>query len=129
MAFRKKQTIKNTTVAFFSNILIYVLSLFTSRIIKEKLGLDILGLNGVLANVIYILNLTELGVGGAITFALYEPLAHQNRELIKSIMAFYKKAYYVIAYIILVFSILGVMYLYLKSLYIYLVDLNSRKEK
>ncbi len=97
MASRKKQTLKNITVAFFSNILIYMLSLFTSRVIKEKLGLDILGLNGVLANVISILSLTELGVGGAITFALYTPLAHQNRELIKSIMAFYKKAYHYIA--------------------------------
>lgn len=97
MASRKKQTLKNITVAFFSNILIYMLSLFTSRIIKEKLGLDILGLNGVLANVVSILSLTELGVGGAITFALYKPLAHQNRELIKSIMAFYKRAYHYIA--------------------------------
>lgn len=97
MASRKKQTLKNITVAFFSNILIYMLSLFTSRVIKEKLGLDILGLNGVLANVVSILSLTELGVGAAITFALYEPLAHQNRELIKSIMAFYKKAYHYIA--------------------------------
>ena len=97
MASRKKQTLKNITVAFFSNILIYMLSLFTSRVIKEKLGLDILGLNGVLANVVSILSLTELGVGAAITFALYEPLAHQNRELIKSIMAFYKRAYHYIA--------------------------------
>lgn len=48
--------------------------------------------------------------------------------MIVSLMHFYKKAYCVIASIILVFSILGVMYLYLKSIYIYLVDLNSRKE-
>ncbi|MBO5137510.1 MAG: hypothetical protein J6B81_03315 [Spirochaetaceae bacterium] len=108
MASRKKQTLKNITVAFFSNILIYVLSLFTSRVIKERLGLDILGLNGVLANVISILSLTELGVGGAITFALYKPLAHQNRELIKSIMAFYKKAYRIIA---LAVAVLGLVLL------------------
>lgn len=105
MASRKKQTLKNITVAFFSNILIYVLSLFTSRVIKERLGLDILGLNGVLANVISILSLTELGIGGVITFALYEPLAHQNKELIKSIMAFYKKAYRIIAIVVAVIGL------------------------
>lgn len=103
---RKQKALKNIIIAFFSNILIYLLSLFTSKIIKEKLGLDILGLNGVLTNIISILSLTELGVGAAITFALYEPLASQNIELIKSIMAFYKRTYRIIALLVAVIGLL-----------------------
>ena len=128
MANRKQKTLINIIVAFFSNILIYILSLLTSRVIKQKLGLDILGLNGVLTNMISILSLTELGIGTAITFALYKPLAHNNTELIKSIMAFYKKAYRIIAVII---SIIGLSLLPLvpsfiksstfSSSYVYLV--------
>lgn len=123
MASRKKQTLKNITVAFFSNVLIYVLSLFTSKVIKEKLGLEILGLNGVLANVISILSLTELGIGGAITFALYEPLAHQNKELIKSIMAFYKKAYRIIATVV---AVIGLALLPLVPSFIKSSDFSNR---
>lgn len=115
MANRKQKALKNIIVAFFSNILIYLLSLFASKIIKEKLGLDILGLNGVLTNIISILSLTELGVGAAITFALYEPLAHNNKELIKSIMEFYKKAYRIIAILV---AIIGLLVLPLIPLFI-----------
>ena len=92
-ASRKKKTLINITTAFLSNILIYFLSLFTSKVIKEKLGLEILGLNGFLTNIVSILNVSELGIGTAITFALYKPLAEDDRETIKSLMAFYKKAY------------------------------------
>lgn len=97
---RKRKSLKNILVAFASNILMYVLSLFTSKVIKENLGLQVLGLNGVLSNVISILALSEMGIGTAINFALYKPLAEKNEELIKSIMAFYKKAYMIIALVI-----------------------------
>ena len=106
MANRKQKALKNIIIAFFSNILTYLLSLFTSKIIKEKLGLDILGLNGVLTNIISILSLTELGVGSAITFTLYEPLVHNNKELINSIMAFYKRTYRIIALLVAVIGLL-----------------------
>ena len=88
---RKKKTLINIITAFSSNILIYVLSLFTSKIIKQKLGLEVLGLNGFLSNVVSILNISELGIGTAITFALYKPLSENDRETIKSLMVFYKK--------------------------------------
>lgn len=103
---RKKKSLVNILVAFVSNILIYVLSLFTSKVIKENLGLQVLGLNGVLSNVISILGLSEMGIGAAITFALYKPLAEDNHDLIKSIMNFYKKAYRIVALIVLVIGLL-----------------------
>ncbi len=103
---RKLNSLKNILVAFASNILMYVLSLFTSKVIKENLGLQVLGLNGVLSNVISILGLSEMGIGAAINFALYKPLAEKNEELIKSIMAFYKKAYMIIALVILALGLI-----------------------
>ncbi len=102
---RKKKSLKNIMVALLSNILMYVLSLFTSKVIKENLGLQILGLNGVLGNVIAILGLSEMGIGTAITFALYRPLAEKNEALIKSIMDFYRKAYRIIACVVLCIGI------------------------
>ncbi len=98
---RKKKSLRNVITGLFSNVLIYILSLFTSKVIKENLGLQILGLNGVLSNVISILGLTEMGLSSIITFALYKPLAENNIPKIKSIMRFYKNAYRVIACVVL----------------------------
>lgn len=103
---RKKKSIKNIIFAVVSNFLIYFLSLFTSKVIKENLGLQVLGLNGVLSNVISILSLSEMGIGTAITFALYKPLAENNKGLIKSIMQFYKKAYKIVAITVAALGIL-----------------------
>lgn len=103
---RKKKSLKNILVALISNILIYVLSLFTSKVIKENLGIQVLGLNGVFSNIISILGLSEMGLGSIITFALYRPLAENNKEIIKSIINFYKKAYRIVACIVLIIGLL-----------------------
>ena len=86
---RKKKSLKNIAVALISNVLIYVLSLFTSKVIKENLGLQVLGLNGVLSNIISIFGLSEMGLNSIITFALYKPLAENDKESIKSLIHFH----------------------------------------
>ena len=51
------------------------------------------------------LSLTELGLSSAIAFSLYAPLAKKDTDTIKSLMSFYKKAYRVIALVILVLGL------------------------
>lgn len=51
------------------------------------------------------LAMTELGIGTALNYSLYKPVAEQDREKIKSYMLFYKKAYLIIACVI---SVLGI---------------------
>lgn len=103
---RKKKSLKNIAMALFSNVVLTVISFFTSRIIKDKLGMDVLGLNGVFANIIAILSLSELGIGSAITFALYKPLAENDTESIKALMGFFKKAYNIIALVVLILGLI-----------------------
>lgn len=103
---RIKNSFRNVIVAFISNIFITILSLFTSKVIKEKLGLEVLGLNGVFSNIISVLSLSELGIGTAITFALYKPLAENNEKLIQSLMRFYKKAYQIVALIVTIIGLI-----------------------
>ena len=61
-----------------------------------------LGVNGLFSDILMILNLAELGVGNAIIFNLYKPVAEKDTEKIKTLMAFYRKCYYTIASVILV---------------------------
>jgi O-antigen/teichoic acid export membrane protein len=67
-----------------------------------------LGLNGLFTNVLTMLSLVELGVGPAMAYSLYKPLADRDTERIKSHMAFYKKAYITIG---LAIALLGLLFL------------------
>jgi O-antigen/teichoic acid export membrane protein len=75
---------------------------FTSRTIFIKtLGAEYLGLNGLFFNILNTLSLAEMGIGMAIAYALYKPIAQNDKEQIKSILAFYRKCYFFIGIFII----------------------------
>ena len=52
---------------------------FVCRMVFVRcLSADYLGVNGLFTNVLTMLSLAELGVGGAIVYALYKPLAEND---------------------------------------------------
>lgn len=103
---RTKNSIKNIIMNFLYNFLNYGLR-FASRIVFVKtLAKVYLGVNGLLSNVLGILALTELGIGTAIGYSLYEPLAKNNTKKVRSLMQFYKKAYRIIALVVLVLGLI-----------------------
>jgi O-antigen/teichoic acid export membrane protein len=73
----------------------------------RQLSQGYLGLNGIFSNVISFLSFADLGIGTAITVALYKPIANQNLSELRVLMRFYKKTYKVIMWVI---SILGLMF-------------------
>ena len=98
---KKKSRIYNSTknIAFGlgNQILITVLN-FASRFIFIKiLGEEYLGINGLFSNILTVLSLADLGIGNAITYSMYKPLAEGNQEKISALMNFYRKMYNIIA--------------------------------
>lgn len=76
---------------------------FVCRMVFVRcLSADYLGVNGLFTNVLTMLSLAELGVGNAIVFALYKPLAENDEEKIASLMKLYSKAYRMIGTLIAV---------------------------
>ena len=74
---------------------------FACRVIFVRmLGSDYLGVRGLFTNILSVLSLAELGIGSAIIYALYKPLAEKDQEKIAAIMQYYKKAYAVIGLIV-----------------------------
>ena len=85
--------------------LLTILCQFVSRTIFIRLlGIDYLGINDLFNNVLMILSFTDLGIGSAIVFSMYKPLASNDTETLTSLMDFYKKAYRTIA---IVLAVLG----------------------
>lgn len=84
----------------FTGIGGYILNTFLGFICRmifvQCLSADYLGVNGLFTNILSMLSLAELGVGSAIVYALYKPLAENDEEKITSLMRLYSKAYQVI---------------------------------
>ena len=67
---------------------------FVCRIVFVRvLSAEYLGVSGLFSNILSVLSLAELGISSAIIYALYKPIAEDNKEKIASIMQFYRKAY------------------------------------
>lgn len=94
---RVKQTGKNIFFGFLSNFIILVVGFVQRKVFISVLGRTLLGIDGLYTDILGILSLAELGIGAALNFSLYKPVANQDREKIKSYMLFYKKAYRAIA--------------------------------
>ena len=70
-----------------------VLSFVSRTFFIRLLGAEYLGVNGLFSNVLSILSFAELGIGNAIVFSMYKPLAIGDTEKLGSLMTLYKKAY------------------------------------
>lgn len=68
----------NTTVAFLAQTLAIFMGFFTRVVFTRTLSEGYVGINGLFTDILNILSLSELGVGTAITYALYAPIARRD---------------------------------------------------
>ena len=77
-----------------------VLAFFVQQQLVKYLGYDLVGVNRTCTSIIAMLSVAELGLGSAITFSLYEPLAQKKQEKIAALIRLYRKIYIGLAIII-----------------------------
>ena len=95
-------SIKNIATGLVGQMILLVTSFITRTVFINVLGSTYLGVNGLFNNILSLLSLAELGVGQAITFSLYKPIAENDTKKISSLMAIYKKIYAAIFVFVLV---------------------------
>ncbi|MCM1144296.1 MAG: oligosaccharide flippase family protein [Blautia sp.] len=103
---RVRQTEKNIFFGVISNFIILIIGFIQVKVFIRVLGRTLLGIDSLYTDILGILSLAELGVGAALNYSLYKPVAEQNREKIKSYMLFYKKAYRCIAGLVAVIGLI-----------------------
>lgn len=108
---RTKNSINNTITALIASFCSAFLGIISQALFLRILNIEYLGVNGLFNNVLSMLSIAELGIGSAITVNLYKPLYENNKEKIKSLMHFYKKAYNIIAIFILTVGLLLIPFL------------------
>ena len=86
-ASRTSLSIKNAKVAFLFYLVTGILNFVSRKIFIDHLGAEVLGLNATATNLLNFLNIAELGIGIAISYALYAPLATKDNETISEIVS------------------------------------------
>lgn len=64
------------------------------------MGVEYLGLNSLFTSILQVLNLAELGVGSAMVYSMYKPIAENDKSTICALLKLYKKYYFFIGLII-----------------------------
>ncbi len=97
---------KNIFWGYISTFSTTILSFVARTAFIKTIGVDFLGINGLFTSVLGVLSLTELGIGTAMNYSLYKPVAENDTEKIKSLMKVFKSAYRIVA---LTVAILGLV--------------------
>ena len=92
---------RNFITGFAGQLVSMLLSFASRTVFIYVLGEEYLGVNGLFSSILSVLSFSELGLGAAITYELYKPIADKDSEKIRSLMLFYKKAYFFIGSFIL----------------------------
>jgi len=108
---RTKKSIRNVSVMLITQIITLVLAFASRTIFIKTLGAEYLGLNGLFSNILNALSIAEMGMGTAICYALYEPIAKNDTEQIKSLLAFYRKCYFVVGIFVMLAGCLLIPFL------------------
>lgn len=97
---------RNIKYSAVNYIAVNLLKFIVRMVFIKTLPIEYLGVNGLFTNVLAMLSLAELGIGPAIVYSLYKPLAYGDKETVKSIMRLFKKVYIAVGGIILVLGLL-----------------------
>lgn len=101
---RTKKSLFNSSISLTFQILNILIQFISRKVFLDYLGTEILGLNTTVQNLLQFLNLAELGIGTAISFTLFKPLAENNKQEISEIIDLQGKIYKRIALLIIVGS-------------------------
>ena len=99
---RTKNAARNIVFDGMLKMFNLAMPLIMRRVILYYLGVKYLGLSGLFNSILSFLNLAELGVGSAMIFSMYKPIAEDDTETICALMRLYRTFYRVIGLVIAV---------------------------
>ncbi len=102
----KIERTKNATRNIIFGVILKIYQILVPFLMRTAmiyfLGVQYLGLDSLFTSILQILNLAELGVGSAMVFSMYKPIAEDDEVQICALMKLYKIYYRVIGTVILV---------------------------
>ena len=91
-----KNTIQGSIWGIASKSVSILLPFVIRTLIIHELGVEYAGLGSLFSSILQVLSLADLGIGVAMVYAMYKPVAEDDIESISALLAFYRKVYIVI---------------------------------
>ena len=102
---RTKNTLRNIIFGFGYRLLNIILPFISRTAILYILGEQYLGLSSLFTSILSFLSLADLGVGGAMVYSMYKPIAENDTKTIRALLNLYLKFYRIIGTVILVLGL------------------------
>ena len=102
---RSINSTRNAVTSVSGRILSLVVNFVSRTFFIKFLGEACLGLNGLFTTILSLLSLAELGIGEAIAFYLYKPIAEGDTERLSKLVHFYKICYRIIGTAVMVIGL------------------------
>lgn len=93
METRTKNATRNIMFGLLYKFVTLLLPFVTRTLLLYLLGSGSTGISTLFSSILNFLSLAELGVGSAIVYAMYEPIAENRTDEIGALLAYFKKLY------------------------------------
>lgn len=97
---RTKNASRNVAFGMFLKLYQIVVPFILRTVMIRIMGMEYVGLNSLFTSILQVLNMTELGVGTAMVFSMYKPIAEDDANKICALMNLYKTYYRIIGILI-----------------------------
>lgn len=97
---RTQNATRNIAFGILLKIIQLVIPFLMRTAMIYLMGVQYLGLNSLFTSVLQVLNLAELGVGSAMVYSMYKPIAEDDNTTICALMKLYRTYYRVIGLVI-----------------------------
>lgn len=102
---RTKNTLRNMAFGTLSHVINIILPFISRTVILYVMGTQYLGLSSLFSSILSFLSLTELGIGSAMVYSMYKPIAENDYATIKALLNLYRRIYRLIGAIILLLGL------------------------
>lgn len=105
---RKKNAVRNIFTGVILRLLQTIVPFLLRSVMIFRIGIEYVGLDSLFTSILHVLNLVEMGVGSAMIYSMYKPIAMDEECKICSLLNLYRKYYRIIGAVILLVG-LGVI--------------------
>ena len=116
---RKENAKQGILFGMINKVCMLVFPFLVQTITIRMLGMQYVGIKGLFSSILTVLSLAELGMGSAIVYSMYKPIAVDDQKMICALLNLYKKIYRITGLVILIIglALLPLLKLLIKGAY------------
>ena len=108
---RTKNTVRNILFGTVNRIINIILPFISRTVILYVMGTKYLGLSSLFSSILSFLSLAELGVGGAMVYSMYRPIAQNDHRTTCALLNLYRRLYRTIGLVVLALGLVMMPFL------------------